>query len=326
MSRRANNYLMYNNICGVNMTIFSNILDQEISLILDLNNQFSNEQDGHIKGTALEVRLNSLLTRFLPSNVSLARGWIVDNEGNRSDERDCLLYDKTKAPAFLFDCNTGMIPLISILYDIQIKSKLTEKNIRQAFEKFDNRIPHNALIGNKGKDILKIYEKIDPYFYESPKIHILLSENSGYYVFNIEEKTFDEIFDFENSITIENKGSFKFDYNYDKNKIIINGIKLSELCKKKIKICRWAEYSSKDVSKLKVFFIGLSNTLFKTNIGKYLHNKDGIIKYHSLVLFDHNNNIFFKRKLGESTADVQDVGKVQMCLNQEGNIELKCKF
>ena len=308
------------------MTIFSDILDQEISLILNLNNQFAGEQDGHLKGTALEVRLNSLLTRFLPSNISLARGWIVDNTGNRSDERDCLLYDTTKAPAFLFDSSTGMIPLISILYDIQIKSKLTEKTIRQAYEKFDKRIPHNTLIGNKGKDILKVYEKIDPNFYESPKIHILLSENSGYYVFDVKEKTFDEIFDFEKSITIDNRGSLKIDYNYDKNKIIINGIKLSELCKKKIKICQWIEYSSKDISKLKGFFIGLSNTLFKTNIGQYLNNKDGTIKYHSLVIFDHNNNIIVKKKMGEYITDTQDIGKIQMCLNEEGNIELKCNF
>lgn len=308
------------------MTIFSDILDQELSLILELNNKLSNEDDGHIKGTALEVRLNSLLSRFLPSNINIARGWIIDSMGNRTAERDCLIYDTNKAPAFLFDGGTGIIPLISILYDIQIKSKLTEKTIRQAFEKFDNRINNNALIGNKGNNILDIYEKIDPKFYENPKIKILLSEDSGYYFFNVEEKYFKEIFDFENSIKINDK-SFKITPNSDKSKININGFNLEELGNKKIKICRWGEFELIDMSKLKGFFIGLSNTLYRsTEIGSYLCKTNSAIRFHSIVIFDQDNNIISKKKIGEKNADIENINNLHLSIGQDGILKLTIDF
>ena len=304
------------------MTIFGDILDQEISLILELNNHLSGIGEGHIKGTALEVRFGSLLKRFLPNNVNFARGWTIDGNGNKSDERDYLLYDTIKAPAFLFDTGTGIIPLISVLYDIQIKSKLTLGTIKQAYEKFDSRIANNVLIGNQGRDILKIYSEIDNLFYINPKINILLSEASGYYFFSIVEKSFNEIFDFENNIRLNNS-PLKIDPSYDKTKIKLNGISLEELSNKKIKICRWVEGILPDSSKLKSFFIGLSNTLYKSNVGEYLSEKNGAIKYLSLLILDHEDNIILEKKLGEKNADIQNLKNVNLSLKRDGKLKIE---
>ncbi len=304
------------------MTIFSELLNQEISLILELNNKLNNPNDGHIKGTVLEARLYSLLRKFLPNNIDVVRGWITDEQGQRSDERDCLIYDKSKAPAFLFDNSTGIIPLLSILYDIQIKSKLTEKTIRQAYEKFDNRVVHNALIGNNGTNILKIYENIDPNFYESPKIQILLSEKSSYYVFQTFYKDFDDIFDFNNSIQFDDGRTFKVSSESDKRKITINGINLQELCKKKVKICRWTEYPAINSPNLKTFFIGMSNTLYHSSVGVYLTDENENIKYLSLLVLDHNNNVIYKKKIGEKLADSPTINNLNLTLSQDGEVKL----
>ena len=123
------------------MTIYGEILDTEIELVLAMNNKLSSKDNGHLKGTAFEHSFRSLLAKFTPHNIDVSRGWILYPDGTQSEERDFLVYDKKKAPAFLFDYSTGIIPLLSILYDIQIKSSLSAKTIKDAYLKALVMIP-----------------------------------------------------------------------------------------------------------------------------------------------------------------------------------------
>ena len=307
------------------MTIYGDILDKEIQLVLEMNKKLSGKDSGHIKGTAFEHSFRNLLSKFTPENINISRGWILHPDGTQSDERDFLVYDKSRAPAFLFDNSTGIIPLLSILYDIQVKSSLTPKRIKESYEKVDKKIPYNVLICNNGCNLLKEYSKIDPGFLTNPAIIALSSENDGYYCFNIEKQKFREILSKENLIKgIKESTNINIKLNDEdiENKLTINKHKVNDLLNYEISICKWYKYQSNETS-LKAFITGFANTLYKTAIGQYLSKECNAV-VQSIAILDHNNNLIYDKIFFDTPIKNLQLS-TSISISEDGNIQVSVK-
>jgi hypothetical protein len=62
------------------------------------------------KGSILENAVISLLKSFLPEQIGVTEGVVIDSEGFISNQLDIILYDKPKAQLFLNSASTKVIP------------------------------------------------------------------------------------------------------------------------------------------------------------------------------------------------------------------------
>lgn len=273
-------------------TIFQELIEQELILIKKLLSQIDSKNEGHLKGTLLELRLRNLFSKLIPSFCSVSNGWIIDENGNKSEERDLLIYNKDKTPQFLFDMGTGIFPLESIEYDIQVKNSITDKTLKQAYDKFDERIERNVLLGIKGTNLFEKYSQIDKKYLYNPRICAFLSEEDKYYFFNKEKMKYNKILNF-NKLQQDNGSIINIDSK--SFNITINGHKLSDIGEKEITIYRWFSIDLKSQSNMLGFINGFINTLFKVKTGKYFCNlNNNSINCLSFVVFDDDEKQIFQ--------------------------------
>lgn len=306
-------------------TIFQELIEQELRLIKELLSKIDSKNEGHLKGTTLELRLKNLFSKMIPSFCSVSNGWIIDEKGNKSDERDLLIYNKDKAPQFLFDIGTGIFPLESIEYDIQVKNSISDGNFKQAYKKFDERIGRNVLLGINGANLFEKYSKIDSNYLFAPKICAFASEEDKYYFFNKEKMKYKKILNF-NKLKQDN-GSI-ININSNSGNVTINGHKLSDIEEKEITIHRWFSIDLKPQSNLLGFLNGFINTLFKVKTGKYFCNfNKNAFECLSFVVFDNNEKQIFqasKEELRttftfETSAQLLENGDIALSITKSKN-------
>jgi hypothetical protein len=86
------------------------------------------------KGSVRETLIRELFRPLLPADVGVGTGQIVSVSGQCSNQMDVVLYDKSLLPPLLHDYQTGVFPIESVLYTIEIKSTLTKEGLKQAHE------------------------------------------------------------------------------------------------------------------------------------------------------------------------------------------------
>ncbi len=89
-----------------------------------------------IRGEARENFVQNLLSPILPPYVELGSGKIGDSKGNYSAETDVIIYSRQTLPPFLLGSNPGTYPVEGCIYAIEVKSKLTAKEVQTTIEKF----------------------------------------------------------------------------------------------------------------------------------------------------------------------------------------------
>ncbi|MCR9494915.1 hypothetical protein NB493_05815 [Vibrio alginolyticus] len=86
-----------------------------------------------VKGTILEILISKLFRPLLPADIGVGTGQVVEQAtGKVSNQIDIILYDKSVLPPVLFDESTGIFPVEAVLYAIEVKTKLTMKDLRIA--------------------------------------------------------------------------------------------------------------------------------------------------------------------------------------------------
>ncbi|MFT8806411.1 MAG: DUF6602 domain-containing protein, partial [Acetobacter aceti] len=86
-----------------------------------------------VKGNVLEILVRDLFRPLLPADVGVGTGQIIECEtGKLSKQIDIVLYDKSILPPILFDESIGIFPLESVLYTIEVKTRLTRKDLQTA--------------------------------------------------------------------------------------------------------------------------------------------------------------------------------------------------
>jgi hypothetical protein len=90
---------------------------------------------GHngIRGTIREVFVKQLLEPFLPPQIGIGTGEIINHEGKRSKQIDVVLYNKERVPPVLLSgSDIGLFPWECVVSVIEVKSKLNVGALQDA--------------------------------------------------------------------------------------------------------------------------------------------------------------------------------------------------
>jgi hypothetical protein len=89
----------------------------------------------YLKGKIREIVLDNFLTPYLTSELSCGSGKVMDYIGNQSSEIDIVIYSKKILPSIMFDIKTGVFPIESCFQIIEVKSKTSSEEIKDAIKK-----------------------------------------------------------------------------------------------------------------------------------------------------------------------------------------------
>lgn len=162
-------------------------------------------------GKLRELFLNDLFLPLLNNRYSLGSGKVTDYEGRLSKEVDVCVYSTSLHPAFFFSQNDrmGIYPIESVLSCFEVKSSLSMRELRNAYEKFSfmdrelkftpgihdeyhrplahyfSKPEYSVFAYNIDKrdykltTILEMYKKIDPQWNDAPLISSICVANRG---------------------------------------------------------------------------------------------------------------------------------------------------
>lgn len=87
------------------------------------------------KGSATEFDWKEWLSKYLPERYTVEKAFILDLNGQISDEIDLVIFDRTYSPFLLHHKNSYYIPVESVYAAFEIKPKLNKQNIEYAAKK-----------------------------------------------------------------------------------------------------------------------------------------------------------------------------------------------
>lgn len=87
------------------------------------------------KGDCAEAEWMKMLNSYLPIRYRADRAFVIDYEGNVSDQIDIVIYDRHYSPFILKQEGSTYIPAESVYAVIEVKPTLNKKNIEYASEK-----------------------------------------------------------------------------------------------------------------------------------------------------------------------------------------------
>lgn len=113
-------------------TTYRNLILSRIHATVGAANALANISHQCLKGQLREIVIRDLLRPFLPSDIGLATGKIITVDGRQSRQQDIILFDKSILPPILLEEYTGLFPIESALYTIEIKSMMTANETRKS--------------------------------------------------------------------------------------------------------------------------------------------------------------------------------------------------
>jgi hypothetical protein len=157
-------------------------------------------------GNCREIFLSDLITPLLPEGFRAGTGKIIDRAGNLSCQTDIIIYNKSRFSPLMFDEKTGVFPIDSVYYAIEVKSTIDATEIRDAITKGEllrtlaGPTVNFILFGfatdvkTKESDLLRIQQYQTEYSF--PPVNIYCTVDNGYcyhdrtkwYVFNAIER------------------------------------------------------------------------------------------------------------------------------------------
>jgi len=86
-----------------------------------------------VKGQVREILIRELFRPLLPADLGVGHGHVVSSvEGKVSRERDVVIYDRRLMPPVLYERSLGLFPVECTLAAIEVKSRLTRDELRDA--------------------------------------------------------------------------------------------------------------------------------------------------------------------------------------------------
>lgn len=90
----------------------------------------SNIKHEGLKGQLREIVIRDLFYPLLPSDVGVGYGEIISSDNRQSREQDVVIFDKRILPPILLERVKGIFPIESVLYAIEVKSRMTANEIK----------------------------------------------------------------------------------------------------------------------------------------------------------------------------------------------------
>jgi hypothetical protein len=108
------------------------------------------------RGQLREVVIRDLLRPFLPMDVGLGTGEIVTAGNQTSRQQDIVMFDRRVLPPITLQGDMGIFPIESVAYSIEVKSDLTEAELRSAHKNAEDLAQFNYITGedNEGRAAL----------------------------------------------------------------------------------------------------------------------------------------------------------------------------
>lgn len=104
------------------------------------------------KGRIREILIRELFRPFLPTDIRIGTGFIVSSDVKKeSAQQDIVLYDHSIVPPALFDEATGLSPIESVLYTVEVKSKVTCEEWKTSHASAKQIQQEMPLLGKDGK-------------------------------------------------------------------------------------------------------------------------------------------------------------------------------
>ena len=85
-----------------------------------------------LKGQLREIVIRDLFHPLLPSDVGVGTGEIISADNRHSRQQDVVIFDKRILPPIVLEQVKGVFPIESVLYAIEVKSKMTAKAIKNS--------------------------------------------------------------------------------------------------------------------------------------------------------------------------------------------------
>jgi len=85
-----------------------------------------------LKGQLREIVIRDLFRPLLPADIGVGTGEIISSDNQPSAEQDVVLFDRRIVPPILLEETKGIFPTESVLFTIEIKSRLTTSELKKA--------------------------------------------------------------------------------------------------------------------------------------------------------------------------------------------------
>lgn len=112
--------------------IFSG-LQQQMEARLSLNREIIKHPT--TKGDASELEWIEMLSKYLPKRYEVDKAFVVDCEGNISEQIDLVIFDRHFSPFILHQNGAKYIPAEAVYAVIEIKQEITNQNLEYASKK-----------------------------------------------------------------------------------------------------------------------------------------------------------------------------------------------
>lgn len=111
-------------------------LDQEMKLKLSSN--IDGITHPGVKGSETELNWIGLLNKYLPERYKVSSGFVIDYEGNISDQIDVIIYDRHFTPFIFHGENTFYIPAEGVYAVFEVKQEFDKNNYEYAVSKLNS--------------------------------------------------------------------------------------------------------------------------------------------------------------------------------------------
>lgn len=120
----------------INIQKLFSALDDEMRL--KLSNKIDEITHPGSKGTETELNWTGLLRTYLPERYKVSNGFVVDHEGNISDQIDIIIYDRHFTP-FIFHGETVVyVPAEGVYAVFEVKPDFSKAHFDYAVEKLQS--------------------------------------------------------------------------------------------------------------------------------------------------------------------------------------------
>jgi hypothetical protein len=87
-----------------------------------------------LKGQLREILIRDLMRPLLPVDVGLGTGVIITTDNRQSSQQDIVLFDKRILPPILLERISGIFPIESVLFTIEVKSVLNATELKTSHD------------------------------------------------------------------------------------------------------------------------------------------------------------------------------------------------
>lgn len=110
-------------------------LRQQEKMVADLREVRTVQSHPTARGDGTELHWLELLTRRLPGRYRAERAFVIDADGNRSEQVDVVIHDRQFCPVLLDTAGGMHIPAESVYAVLEVKQDLTKGHIEYAGKK-----------------------------------------------------------------------------------------------------------------------------------------------------------------------------------------------